>query len=113
MRERDMQSNVYLKFYLTEKQLHQSKSMSEWLLETARALGVPGGSVFRAVAGFGRHGRLHEETFFELGADLPIQVEFVLEPTRANQLLGVIAAENISLPYVRYVVECGNTLPQD
>jgi len=48
-----------------------------------------------------------------LGADLPVQVEFVLEPTRANQLLGVIAAENISLPFVRYVVECGNTLPQD
>lgn len=108
-----MQSNVYLKFYLTEKQLHQSKSMSGWLLETALALGVPGGSVFRAVAGFGKHGRLHEETFFELGADLPVQVEFVLEPMRANQLLGIIAAENISLPYVRYVVECGNTLPQD
>jgi hypothetical protein len=40
-------------------------------------------------------------------------VEFVLESTRANQLLGVITAENISLPYVRYVVECGNTMPQD
>ncbi|MEW5905044.1 MAG: DUF190 domain-containing protein [Pseudomonadota bacterium] len=107
-----MQQNVYLKFYLTEKQMHQGKQLTEWLLETARALGVPGGSAFRAVAGFGRHGRLHEETFFELGGELPMQVEFVLEPTRANQLLGVLAAEGIGLPYVRYVVESGNTLPQ-
>ena len=107
-----MQQNVYLKFYLTEKQLHQGRLLSEWLLETARSLGAPGGSVFRAVAGFGRHGRLHEETFFELGGELPVQVEFVLEPTRANQLLGVITAEGIALPYVRYEVECGNTLPR-
>jgi len=104
--------NVYLKFYLTEKQLHQGRLLSEWLLETARALGAPGGSVFRAVAGFGRHGRLHEETFFELGGDLPVQVEFVLESARANRLLGVITAEGIALPYVRYAVESGNTLPR-
>lgn len=101
--------NVYLKFYLTEKHRHHGKLLQEWLLEQGRSLGAPGGSVFRAVAGFGRHGQLHEDTFFELAGELPVQVEFVLDDTRANQLLGVITAEGLNLHYVRYAVEAGTT----
>ncbi len=104
--------SVYLKFYLTEKQRHHGKLLHEWLLEAARSLGVPGGSVFRAVAGFGRHGQLHEDNFFELAGELPVQVEFVLDDKHANQLLGVVAAEGIDLPYVRYDVEAGTTCPK-
>lgn len=100
---------VYLKFYLTEKQHHQGKLLQEWLLEKARSLGVPGGSVFRAVSGYGRHGHLREETFFELGGELPVQVEFVLDDKRADQLLGAVTAEGLDLPYVRYAVEAGTT----
>ena len=70
--------NVYLKFYVTEKQRHNGKLLYEWLLEEAQKLGVPGASAFRAIAGFGRHGRLHEESFFELAGELPVQVEFIL-----------------------------------
>jgi PII-like signaling protein len=29
-------------------------------------LGIHGGSAFKAIAGFGRHGVLHEDHFFEL-----------------------------------------------
>ena len=36
------------------------------VLEQAKKQGVRGGSAFRAIAGFGRHGILHEEHFFEL-----------------------------------------------
>jgi Uncharacterized conserved protein len=50
--------------------------LSEWLLEQAKQHGLGGGSVFRAIAGFGRHGVLHEEQFFELADDLPVKVEF-------------------------------------
>jgi len=103
-----MQS-TYLKFYLTEKQHHQGKLLYEWLLEQARAQGGRGGSVFRAVAGFGRHGHLHEETFFELGGELPIQVEFVLDATQAENLLAMLRGEKIRLPFVRYEVESGLT----
>jgi len=48
----------------------------EWLLEEAKSLGVHGGSAFRAIAGFGRHGRMHEDTFFELAGELAVKVEF-------------------------------------
>ena len=103
-----MQS-IYLKFYLTEKHHHHGKPLYEWLLEQGRAQGVRGGSVFRAIAGFGRHGHLHEETFFELGGELPMQVEFVLTADAAEHLLKTLREEKLQLPFVRYAVESGLT----
>lgn len=101
-----MQS-VCLKFYLTEKQRHDGALLHEWLLEEAKRLGVPGGCAFRAVAGFGRHGRMHEETFFELAGELPVQVEFVLDAELADKLQDALRAHNLSLFYVRHAVEAG------
>ena len=101
-----MQS-VYLKLYVTEKQRHNGTLLYEWLLEEAKKLGVPGGSVFRAIAGFGRHGRLHEESFFELAGELPVQVEFVLDAALADKLLEVLRMYKLNLLYVRYAVESG------
>jgi uncharacterized protein len=101
-----MQS-VYLKFYISEKQRHDGKMLFEWLLEEARREGIPGGSAFRAIAGFGRHGHLHEETFFELAGELPMQVEFVLDEGHANKLLDKLRSYKLNLFYVRYMVETG------
>ncbi len=101
-----MQS-VYLKIYLTEKQRHNGALLYEWLLEEAKKLGVPGGSAFRAIAGFGRHGRLHDESFFELAGELPVQVEFVLDTLLAEKLLEVLRAHQLNLFHVRYTVESG------
>ncbi len=98
-----MQAN-YLKFYLTEKQKHDNKPMYEWLLEQAKLIGVPGGSVFRAIAGYGRHGSLHAETFIELGGEMPIQVEFVLDARKAEELLATLRAYELNIRYVRYSV---------
>jgi len=96
-----------LKFYITEKQRHGGILLHEWLLEEAKKLGAPGGSVFRAIAGFGRHGRLHEESFFELAGELPVQVEFILEAELADRFLEALRIHKISLFYARHTVEAG------
>jgi PII-like signaling protein len=101
-----MQS-VYLRFYVTEKQRHEGALLYEWLMDEAKKLGLPGGSAFRSIAGFGRHGRLHEESFFELAGELPVQVEFVLNAELADKLLGALRAYKLNLFYVRYAVESG------
>lgn len=98
---------VYLKFFVTEKQRHEGALLYEWLLGEAKKLGMPGGSAFRAIAGFGRHGRLHEESFFELAGELPVQVEFILDAESADKLLGVLRTHKLNLFYVRYAVESG------
>jgi len=101
-----MQS-VYLKFYVSEKQRHDGKMLYEWLLEEAKRQDIPGGSVFRAIAGYGRHGHLHEETFFELAGELPVQVEFILDSRLAEHLLNSLRAHKLDLFFVRYAVETG------
>ncbi|HET6492730.1 MAG TPA: DUF190 domain-containing protein [Burkholderiales bacterium] len=96
-----------LKIYLTEIQKHDGKLLYEWILEQAKHVGVPGGSVFRAVAGYGRHGKLHEETFFELAADLPIELEFVASDELIGQLLALLERERLRLFYVKFPVTAG------
>jgi len=50
-----MRDSVYLKFFVIENQRHAGQLVYQWLLREASTLGLPGGSAFRAVAGFGRH----------------------------------------------------------
>jgi len=61
----------------------------------------------RAIAGFGRHGILHEETFLELAADLPVEVSFVLDEEEVARLLNLLQAEKIDLFYVKFPAEYG------
>lgn len=96
-----------LTFYVSEKQHHAGMPLYEWLLEEAKTLGIPGGSAFRAIAGFGRHGRLHEETFFELAGELAVKVEFVVDDKLAEQMLQRVRAQNLNVFYVRCKVQSG------
>jgi PII-like signaling protein len=96
-----------LSFYVSEKQHHADMPLYEWLLEEAKSLGVPGGSAFRAIAGFGRHGKMHEDTFFELAGELAIKVEFVVDDMLADQLLDRIHSSNMNIYYLKQKVEAG------
>ena len=87
--------------------MHRHIALYEWLLEQAKALGIHGGSAFRAIAGFGRHGILHEEHFFELAAQMTIEVEFVVTDEEAESLLGLLRQERISVFYARVPAEFG------
>jgi len=94
-------------FYVGEKQHHAGMMLYEWLLEEAKGLGIHGGSAFRAIAGFGRHGRLHEETFFELAGELAIKVEFILDDAITEQMLQRVHMQSLKIFYVRTQVESG------
>ena len=96
---------IYLKFYVQESRRHHGILAYEWLLEEAKKVGIQGGSAFRAIAGFGRHGKLHEQHFFELAGDVPVLVEFILAETEADALLGALRAENVQLFYARLAAE--------
>ncbi len=96
-----------LSFYISEKQHHSDMPLYEWLLEEARAMGVRGGSAFRAIAGFGRHGRMHEDTFFELAGELAVKVEFVLDDVLADRLIEKIRRLNMDVYYLKQTVEDG------
>lgn len=98
---------VYLRFFMHANARHDGKLLYEWILEQARSNKLGGGSVFRAVAGFGRHGVLHEEHFLELAGDLPVKLEFLLSESEANTLLDIVREAGAELVYARSASEIG------
>ncbi len=94
-----------LSFYVSEKQHHAGIPLYEWLLEQAKSQGISGGSAFRAIAGFGRHGKMHEDTFFELAGELAVKVEFILDEAQAEKLLDGLRAEDLKILYTLQQVE--------
>jgi len=99
---------VCLQLFVTESSRHHGKLTYEWLLDTAQHIGIAGGSVFQAIAGFGRHGR-HDVGFFELAGELPVVVEFFVEPAVADQLLQAIGEAGLKLVYTKLPAEMGIT----
>ena len=98
---------TYLRFYIHENRKHHGILLYEWLLETAKKAGIHGGSAFRAIAGFGRHGILHEQHFFELAGDLTVEVEFLLTDEQADTFLSVLREQKIRLFYAKTPAEYG------
>jgi uncharacterized protein len=95
----------FLRFYVHESQRHRQRLVWQWLLDEANALGIRGGSAFRAMAGFGRHHVLRESTFFELAGTLTVEVEFIVTETEAQQLLALLQTHAVRLFYARVPAE--------
>ncbi|MBP1772768.1 MAG: uncharacterized protein H6P99_1931, partial [Holophagaceae bacterium] len=68
---------TYLIFFMQEDRTRHGILLYQWLLKEARRLGIKGGTVFKAIAGFGRHGLIHADSFIELAGDLPVEVTFM------------------------------------
>jgi PII-like signaling protein len=106
-----MEPCVYLKFFVIESHKIHERPVYDWLLDQARQLGLHGGSAFRAIAGYGRHGIRHEAHFFELAGELPLEVVFVASREDARRLLDRVNAEGLSLFHYMMPAECGMTGP--
>ncbi|HUA81291.1 MAG TPA: DUF190 domain-containing protein [Dyella sp.] len=100
-------NGIFLRFYTHVHARHDGLLISEWLLELAKRNKLGGGSVFRATAGFGRHGVLHHEAFFELADDLPEKIEFLLSEANAQTLLRLVRETGVDLVYAWSPVHFG------
>ncbi len=96
-----------LRFYMHENQRHRGAPLYEWLLAQAKQRGIAGGSAFRAIAGFGRHGVMSEQHFFELAGQLTVLVEFVVSESQAEELLRIVREDGARLFFARFPVEFG------
>ena len=96
-----------LRFYVHEDHRHHGILVWEWLLEQGNALGIRGGSAFKAMAGFGRHHLLHEARFFELAGSMTVEIEFIVTADEAQALFALLIRENIRLFYADLPVRFG------
>jgi PII-like signaling protein len=101
-------STLCVRFFVQEGTRHEGEPIHEWLFKTAQALGIPGGTAFRASAGFGRHG-LMEDSFFELAGKLPETVEFSADDGLIQALLSRVGQAGLKLVYVLHPVTSGVT----
>lgn len=102
---------VILQLYFAENERHRGELAYEWVLERGKALGIPGGTALRGIAGYGRHGVLEQEGFFELAANLPIVLQFVCAASKARELLQLLSAERLAVFHTQAAVEAGWTVP--
>lgn len=98
-----------LRFHVYENRKHHGILLYEWLLEQAKAMDIHGGTAYRAVAGFGSHGVMHEQHFFELAGDVAVRVAFVIAPDEARRLLERVESEGLAIFYVEFPIEFGVT----
>jgi len=96
-----------LRFYLHENQKVHGRLLYEWLLDEARAQGIHGGSAFRAISGFGRHGVLQEQHFFELAGAQTVLVEFIVDDAQADVLLDLVRTSGARMFHARFPATFG------
>ncbi len=100
-------NGIHLRLYVYENRRHGGELVYEWLLGEAKRLGIDGGSAFRAISGFGRHGARHDQSFFELAGEQPVLVEFLTGREQAQALLDRLRAEGLALFYAMLPAEYG------
>ncbi len=96
-----------LRFYMHENRRHHGILLYEWLLERARKMGIHGGTAWRAIAGFGRHGILHEQRFLEPAGDLTIRLDFVIMSDQADGMLALLEAEGLAIFHMEFPAAFG------
>jgi PII-like signaling protein len=58
-------------FFTQQDRLHGLKQISEWLLLTARNLGLRGATIVTGSEGYGHNRHIHSARFFELADNPP------------------------------------------
>ncbi len=95
-----------LTFYTQQDHRHGHKPMAEWLMLTARDLGLRGATVVAASEGYGQHRHIHSAHFFEL-ADQPQEIVMVASKEQVDLLFDYLREEGVNLFYVKTPVEFG------
>lgn len=96
-----------LRFYMHENQKHHGMLLYEWLLEQAKKQNIHGGSVFKAIAGYGHHGVVHEQAFFELAGENTVLAEFIVDEAEAATLVNIARDDGAPLFWAKFPVEFG------
>jgi PII-like signaling protein len=75
-----------------DKATGSHRPLWEDLLSLLRQEGAAGATMFRGLAGFGAHSRIHMARLADLAPDLPVVVEWIDVPERVEQLLPGVSA---------------------
>jgi PII-like signaling protein len=81
-----------LTIYVDENEKVHGKPVYEAVLDILASRKISGASVFRGVAGYGSHGKLHTAKILELSTTLPVKIEVVDTEGMINIVLAEISS---------------------
>jgi len=93
-------------FFTQQDRKHGHEPLAQWLMASARQLGIGGATLSASAQGFGHHGHLHSAHFFDL-ADQPLEITMALGADDAERLFALLKAENVQVFYVKSQIEFG------
>jgi hypothetical protein len=79
-----------LRIFLSESDRHEGRPLYEWLVQEAKATGLAGATVFRAIEGYGAHSQIHTAKMLDLSSVLPVVVEIVDELEKIEKFLPTV-----------------------
>lgn len=96
---------TYLKIYVPEFEKHPNgEALHQWLMNSAKSLGIQGGTATRAVSGFGRHGDISVDNVF---GESPMEMVFMTSEDLADKFLNLLKKEKFTLFYIKTPAEYG------
>ena len=81
-----------VRFYLSETDRWHGQPLYLAILDRLRADGCAGATVFRGIAGFGVHARIHTISIEVLSADLPLVLEWIDSAEQVERVLPAITS---------------------
>lgn len=81
-----------LTIYIDETDKLHGKPLYEVLLDLFLRKKIAGASVFRGVAGYGSHGKIHTAKMLELSTTLPLKIEVLDSEDAVNAVLPEVTA---------------------
>ena len=102
---------ILLRIFIGESDRYNGKSMYIHILEMLKNEGIAGATVFRGIAGFGKHSHFHTTFILQLSTDLPILIEIAdleekidkIKP-KLDEIItqGLITEEKIKIVFYDY-----------
>ena len=90
--------------------LNQKKGkilLYDYLLEYAKENDLLRANVFKSIAGYEKKGKIEEESFIELGKNLPIIVSLILKKEEKEKFFSFLKEQGLNLFYAISSVETG------
>ena len=109
-----------LRIYIGDSDQWRGRPLYAVLLEHLKQTGFAGATVFRGIAGFGAHSRIHTAAILDLSTDLPLVIEVIDTPEKIRAALesispmvreGMITLEDVEV--ITYTHRLLHPLPAD
>jgi PII-like signaling protein len=93
-------------FFTQQNREHDGVSVANWIVETAKQLGIRGATLLSGQEGFGHDGRFHSESIFDL-EDRPLQVILVLTNDECERLFAAVKKKQLVVFFTKRATEFG------